>query len=136
MEKVHRNRKLKIEVSSDDMRFRGERQDLEEMVGNLLDNACKWASGRVSVTVVAEGNTKDFQPAWLCVIVDDDGPGLTAKQRAAALRRGRRLDETKPGSGLGLAIVADLAALYGGSLKLGSAFLGGLRAELRLPAAN
>jgi len=135
MDKVHRARNVRIDVTSDNTNFRGERQDLEEMVGNLLDNACKWASGRVSVSVMADRKKTRAEPVRLRIIVDDDGPGLTAKQREAALRRGRRLDETKPGSGLGLAIAADLAALYGGSLALGSAPLGGLRAELRLPAA-
>jgi signal transduction histidine kinase len=135
MDKVHRTRNVRIDVSSDNTNFRGERQDLEEMVGNLLDNACKWATGRVSVAVMADRKKTRAEPVRLRIIVDDDGPGLSAKQREAALRRGRRLDETKPGSGLGLAIAADLAALYGGSLSLGSAPLGGLRAELRLPAA-
>jgi signal transduction histidine kinase len=135
MEKVHQDRGLKIDVSANDAQFRGERQDLEEMLGNLLDNACKWASSRVLISVTAGRRKKSTQPASLRVIVDDDGPGLTVEQREAALRRGRRLDETKPGSGLGLAIVADLATLYGGSLTLGSAPLGGLRAELRLPLA-
>jgi signal transduction histidine kinase len=135
MEKVHQDRGLRIDVSCDDTQFRGERQDLEEMLGNLLDNACKWASTRVVVTVTADRKKKASLTNSLRLIVDDDGPGLTAKQREAAIRRGRRLDESKPGSGLGLAIVADLAALYGGSLNLSSAPLGGLRAELRLPAA-
>ena len=72
------------------------------------------------------------------VVVDDDGPGLTAseRERVQAARRGNRLDETKPGSGLGLSIVVDLAALYGGALTLGTAPIGGLRAELVLPAAR
>jgi len=79
----------------------------------------------------------DAEPArsTLRVVVDDDGPGLTASQRESVARRGNRLDETKPGSGLGLSIVTDLAALYGGSLTLGTAPIGGLRAELVLPAA-
>jgi signal transduction histidine kinase len=71
----------------------------------------------------------------LRVVVDDDGPGLTASERERVARRGNRLDETKPGSGLGLSIVVDLAALYGGALTLGTAPIGGLRAELVLPAA-
>ncbi|BCJ90287.1 ATPase [Terrihabitans soli] len=135
MEKVHRGRDIRIETAADDVNFRGEQQDLEEMVGNLLDNACKWAAGRVLVSITAEGKKKDAEPSHLQIIVDDDGPGLGEKQREAALRRGRRLDETKPGSGLGLAIVSDLATLYGGSLSLGDAPLGGLRAELKLPEA-
>lgn len=108
--------------------FRGERQDLEEMLGNLLDNACKWAGGRIDVAVSARGRV-------LTVTIDDDGPGLPAERRAEAMGRGRRLDEAAPGSGLGLAIVADIARLYGGELRLDESPMGGLRAELTLPAA-
>ena len=102
------------------------------MVGNLVDNACKWANSRVSIEVFAQGMGSG--PA-VHIVVDDDGPGLDADQREQVTRRGQRLDETKPGSGLGLSIVVDLAALYGGSLTLGTAPIGGLRAELVLPAA-
>lgn len=134
MEKIHHDRGIAIEVAADaQAKFRGERQDLEEMVGNLVDNACKWAGGRVFIEVVI-GRKDDADPApMLCVIVDDDGRGLSAAERAQVSRRGQRLDESKPGSGLGLSIVVDLAALYGGGLTLGTAPIGGLRAELRLP---
>ncbi|MBI5314074.1 MAG: sensor histidine kinase, partial [Methylocystis sp.] len=111
------------------LRFLGERQDLEEMIGNLLDNAGKWAKSRVTIDVCVEGASRPT----LRVTIDDDGPGLAAHLRAAATQRGRRLDETKPGSGLGLSIVVDLAAAYGGSLQLDDSPSGGLRAELRLP---
>jgi signal transduction histidine kinase len=111
------------------LRFLGERQDLEEMIGNLLDNAGKWAKSRVTIDVCVEGASRPT----LRVTIDDDGPGLAAHLRAAATQRGRRLDETKPGSGLGLSIVVDLAAAYGGSLQLDDSPGGGLRAELRLP---
>jgi signal transduction histidine kinase len=114
-------------------RFRGERQDLEEMVGNLVDNACKWANSRVSIEVLLEHPEPGRQVVH--VIVDDDGPGLTPGQREQVAKRGRRLDESKPGSGLGLSIVVELASLYGGALNLGTAPIGGLRAELVLPAA-
>jgi signal transduction histidine kinase len=135
MEKIHRDRGVAIAVdASTAAKFRGERQDLEEMAGNLVDNACKWAQSRVlikaSVPPVAGAG-----PAMLHIVVDDDGGGLSDDERMQASQRGRRLDETKPGSGLGLSIVTDLAALYGGSLTLGSAPIGGLRAELVLPAA-
>src|ERR1044072_1003429 len=136
MEKIHRDRGIAIDIEAPrDTRFRGERQDLEEMVGNLVDNACKWAQSRVAVEVLADRT--DAAVSTLRVVVDDDGPGLTAAQReqGGAGRRGNRLDETKPGSGLGLSIVVDLAALYGGALTLGTAPIGGLRAELVLPAA-
>jgi signal transduction histidine kinase len=111
------------------LRFLGERQDLEEMIGNLLDNAGKWAKSRVTIAVCVEGASRPT----LRVTIDDDGPGLATHLRAAATQRGRRLDETKPGSGLGLSIVVDLAAAYGGSLQLDDSPSGGLRAELRLP---
>jgi len=132
MEKIHRDRDILVrsEVASG-LKFRGEKQDLEEMVGNLVDNACKWAVNRVFIDVTAERGPTPL----VRIIVDDDGRGLSAAERAQAARRGQRLDESKPGSGLGLAIVVDLAALYGGELKLAHAPIGGLRAELRLPAA-
>src|SRR5204862_1589580 len=137
MEKIHRDRGIAIDIDAPrDIRFRGEKQDLEEMVGNLVDNACKWAQSRVAVEVLAA--RADTQAgSTLRVVVDDDGPGLTPSQRerVQVARRGNRLDETKPGSGLGLSIVTDLAALYGGALTLGTAPIGGLRAELVLPAA-
>jgi signal transduction histidine kinase len=134
MEKIHQARSIAIDLDAPhEVSFRGERQDLEEMVGNLVDNACKWAQMRVSVEVVAEPSS-GAAPAMARIIVDDDGPGLNPSQRDQVARRGRRLDETKPGSGLGLSIVLELAALYGGSLQLGNAPIGGLRAELVLPA--
>ncbi len=112
-------------------RFRGERQDLEEMLGNLLDNAYKWAEERVSVAV--ERCERDGRPL-ISVTVQDDGPGLPSAARAEVLHRGRRLDESKPGSGLGLSIVTDLAKLYAGVLTLDEAEGGGLKAILLLPA--
>jgi signal transduction histidine kinase len=136
MEKIHRGRGVIIDVEADPhARFRGERQDLEEMAGNLVDNACKWASSRVFIEVLVDRPPEPGAPAMLRIIVDDDGRGLSAAERAKVSRRGQRLDESKPGSGLGLSIVVDLAALYGGSLSLGNAPIGGLRAELVLPAA-
>ncbi|MGO9357924.1 MAG: ATP-binding protein [Xanthobacteraceae bacterium] len=135
MEKIHRDRGIAIESKCPaQARFRGERQDLEEMIGNLVDNACKWARTRVFIEVMTRpaGGSK---PPTLRIVVDDDGPGLSPAERAQVARRGQRLDESKPGSGLGLAIVVDLAALYQGSLSLGGSPIGGLRAELVLPAA-
>ena len=135
MEKIHRDRDIAIEVEADGQaKFRGERQDLEEMVGNLVDNACKWAASRVFIEVRVENPAAPGAGPMLRIVVDDDGRGLSAAERAQASRRGQRLDESKPGSGLGLSIVVDLAALYGGSLSLGNAPIGGLRAELALPA--
>lgn len=107
--------------------FAGERQDLEEMLGNLMDNAWKWARSRVRVSLVREAGTVRFE-------VHDDGPGLAPEAAEHALQRGTRLDENEPGSGLGLSIVADLADLYGGSVALFASDLGGLCARLTLPA--
>ena len=134
MEKIHRDRSLTIHVKADPRaKFRGERQDLEEMAGNLVDNACKWAASQVSIEVQVERPVQPGAGPRLRIVVDDDGRGLSAAERAQVSRRGQRLDESKPGSGLGLSIVVDLAALYGGSLALGDAPIGGLRAELVLP---
>ncbi|MCL2716618.1 MAG: sensor histidine kinase [Alphaproteobacteria bacterium] len=133
MEKIHRDRGIVIDLRNDaSARFRGERQDLEEMVGNLVDNACKWALSRVAIDVVVDAPAAEANPL-LRITVDDDGRGLSESERTQVARRGKRLDESKPGSGLGLSIVVDLAALYGGRLELSSAPIGGLRAELVLP---
>lgn len=135
-EKIYRERDLVFVTRiAPGIRFFGERQDLEEMVGNLVDNAGKWAGHEVVIEVSADLSAKTAERPVFQMLIDDDGKGLTPDQREAALRRGLRLDETKPGSGLGLSIVVDLASLYGGALKLGTSPAGGLRAELRLPAA-
>jgi signal transduction histidine kinase len=134
MEKLHHERDIAIAVDVPaQARFRGEQRDLEEMIGNLVDNACKWAQSRVAIEVVANA-AADKGNGRVRVIVDDDGPGLSAAERERVARRGQRLDESKPGSGLGLSIVIELASLYGGVLTLGTAPIGGLRAELALPA--
>ena len=111
--------------------FRGERQDLQEMVGNVLENACKY--GKSKVFAIAEPTG---QPGKLRLLVEDDGPGLDEDQRGEVLKRGARLDETAPGSGLGLSIVDELARAYGGGVRLERADLGGLRVEIELPAAE
>src|SRR4029078_9810953 len=116
-------------------RFRAEQQDLEEMIGNLVDNACKWAQSRVAVEVFSEKPDARDDRRVVRIVVEDDGPGLSPQQREQVARRGRRLDETKPGSGLGLSIVVELARLYCGGLPCGTAPIGGLRAELVLPGA-
>jgi len=135
LERINRDRGIAIAlVGGEGLRFRGERQDLEEMAGNLLDNACKWAGARVTLSARREAEGEAGR-ARIVITVDDDGPGLAPDKRAAALKRGQRLDETKPGSGLGLSIVADLSAAYGGALALEESPAGGLRAVLRLPAA-
>jgi signal transduction histidine kinase len=135
MEKIYHPRGIAIDAEAPDgVRFRGERQDLEEMLGNLVDNACKWAQARVSVEVTPERAEGAPPKATVRIVVDDDGPGLTPGEREQVARRGLRLDESKPGSGLGLSIVLKLATLYGGGLTLSNAPIGGLRAELVLPA--
>jgi signal transduction histidine kinase len=136
MEKIHHHRNIAIDVDAPEgARFRGEQQDLEEMIGNLVDNACKWAQSRVAIEVLTQRPDPNDDRRIVYILVDDDGPGLSPQQREQVARRGRRLDETKPGSGLGLSIVVELASLYGGGLTLGTAPIGGLRAELLLPAA-
>lgn len=130
MGKVHAARALQFELSACDpqLAFRGEAQDLHEMLGNLIDNASKWAARQVRVQVDVHGSE-------LIVRIDDDGPGLRAEAREAVFARGVRADERTPGSGLGLSIVRELAQLYGGGVALLASPLGGLRAELRLPLA-
>ena len=129
--KIYRDKDIAYEVHvPPGLRFRGEKQDFEEMIGNLVDNASKWAAGRVSISAAPTG---EHDYPHLVVAVEDDGPGLPEEDRAAVLKRGRRLDETKPGSGLGLSIVADLAALYRGRFRLEAAALGGLRAVIEVP---
>lgn len=130
MDKVHAERALRWSVGAvpEGAAFAGESQDLQDMLGNLLDNAARWARSEVAVAVRHE-------PGRLVIEVDDDGPGIAPDQRDTALRRGGRLDETVPGSGLGLAIVAELSGLYGGAVALGDSPLGGLRARLSLPAS-
>src|SRR5262249_48327981 len=116
MEKMRRSRDVAIALDVPaQARFRGEQQDLEEMVGNLVDNACKWAQSRVAIEVVANSAASDGK-GRVRIMVEDDGPGLPAAEREQVARRGRRLDEPKPGSGLGLSIVVELASLYGGVL--------------------
>ncbi|MCX7340354.1 MAG: sensor histidine kinase [Hyphomicrobiales bacterium] len=131
-DKIYRSKGITTCVNLEGaIRFRGERQDLEEMLGNLLDNAYKWA---VSTVLVDIELIEEAGRPLLRIVIDDDGQGLPATGRAEVLRRGRRLDESKPGSGLGLSIVTDLAKLYGGVLTLEKAGIGGLRAILTLPA--
>jgi len=131
LERIFRDRGVEIDWRCDveDLAFQGERQDLMEMVGNLLENACKYGGGRVRATVEPHGER-------LLLTIEDNGPGLPEDRRAEVLRRGARLDESAPGSGLGLSIVDDLARAYGGSVMLGESTLGGLRAVLELPLAE
>lgn len=128
MARVHaeRNLRLNAPVPAEDAWFRGETQDLQEILGNLLDNACKWARTRVDVTIGVHAGE-------VCVDIDDDGPGIAEAARDHVFARGVRADEAAPGSGLGLAIVADLVQLYGGHIRLDVSPLGGVRAHVTLP---
>ena len=132
---IHRDRGIRFEIDCpDDLGFRGEKQDLEEIAGNLLDNAFKWARGEVRAAV-APGAPLANGFASFTLTIDDDGPGLPEDKREEAMARGSRLDEAMPGSGLGLSIVAELVSLYEGRIVLEKSPLGGLRAVIRLPAA-
>jgi signal transduction histidine kinase len=178
--RLHADRSLTIEVHVDPAHIvRCQREDLDEMLGNLLDNACKWARSRVVIAsslalppdpppprqrrsavalrakaedgsderatggrpegssgVGSHGAMSEAEArSGIAITVDDDGPGLDPSMREAVLQRGVRADEASPGSGLGLAIVRELAGLYGGSIELDAAPMGGLRATLRLPGA-
>ena len=126
---IYKDKNIKISLLCvEDKWFRGESQDLEEMAGNLFDNACKWAQGEVTLRC----NSKDDR---LELIIEDDGPGIPADELEGVMRRGRKLDEAQPGHGQGLGIVRDIAHLYGGSLTLGQSALGGLKVTLNLPSA-
>ncbi len=128
LQRLYAGRGVAIDVDVGDHVVQGQREDLDEMLGNLLDNACKWAHTRVTVTSSnGEGG--------IVITVDDDGPGLEPSMRGKVLQRGVRADEAAPGSGFGLAIVRDLAELHGGDITLDRSPSGGLRARLRLPAA-
>lgn len=131
MEHLHHDRSIEGSIHDNGVKpvFRGEKQDLQEMLGNLLENAWKWAGSRVEISFRSDAER-------FTVVIDDDGPGLAPEQRQAVLARGVRADEQVPGSGLGLAIVTDLAKLYDGVLSLEESPLGGLRVRLTLSAAG
>jgi signal transduction histidine kinase len=130
IERLHAERDLSIDLDAPSSHaFRGQREDLDEMLGNLLDNACKWARAQVRLTCSKEGER-------IVIVVDDDGPGIEASMREAVMQRGIRVDEAAQGSGLGLAIVRDLAEIYGGSISLEESPMGGARARLTLPAQD
>lgn len=137
MEKMHGDRNISVDLNVEPgLAFRGERQDFEEMVGNLLDNAFKWAKGKVQLSAkkLVAGSAQTAQPTFL-LSIDDDGEGLSETERAQVMERGARLDESVSGSGLGLSIVTDINELYGGAFKMEASKLGGVRATLQLPAA-
>lgn len=134
--KIYEGRALNLEIDCPcGVRFFGEKQDFDEMAGNLMDNACKWARSSVTVKVEPPQLSAPSTPRTFRLIIEDDGPGLSDEFRREAVKRGRRLDEKVPGSGLGLSIVAELTHLYRGRLKLEEAPSGGLRVSLTLPSA-
>ncbi len=134
MEKIHSDRDIGLELPVDGAPwFRGEESDLEEMVGNLLDNACKWSKS--SVAIIVEQTRVSGQKKVL-IAINDDGRGLNETEMKAVLRRGVRLDEKTPGSGLGLDIVKELVDVYGGTLSLHPSPQGGLEVRLVLPVAG
>lgn len=143
MTKIHGARGIDICLECpSDILFRGEEHDLEEIIGNILDNGCKWAESRISIKVKSgrsdanqiHEQDKPSTRKWLTITVEDDGPGMTASQMQEAKRRGHRFDETKPGSGLGLSIVEEIVALYKGSCELSRSEDKGLKVVLILPA--
>ena len=127
--KIHEN--VTIDLDGDrTAAVRVERQDLDEMLGNLIENAAKYGGGRVFVTVRAT-------PECVEIDVEDDGKGIPEAERVSIFARGARLDTGKPGTGLGLAIVSDVAEIYAGSIALEeSEDLGGLLAKLKLPLSG
>jgi len=130
MSKLHVDRGVTmVSTVAGDLQVRVQREDLEEMLGNLMDNACKWGRGRVAVSAARIAGMVE-------IAVEDDGPGIAAEMRARVLERGVRADESMPGSGLGLAIVRDLAELYGGDVALEDGSMGGLRVGLRVPGTS
>ena len=129
MQRLHAERGLALEIDvAADLRVRVDREDLDEMLGNLLDNACKWGRRRARVSAARDADA-------VVVAVDDDGPGIDPAMRQAVFERGVRADAAAPGSGLGLAIVRDLASACGGDVTFAGSPGGGLRVRLRLPSA-
>lgn len=134
MERVHADKFIDLDLDvPSGLRARAEGEDLEELAGNLIDNAFKWAKGAVRVTATRIGGRVD---GAVEIVVEDDGPGIPAEHRATALREGGRLDEAVPGTGLGLAICSDIVEAYDGTLSLEDSELGGLLARVRLPIAR
>lgn len=122
---------ISIEAEAD-VTFRGEREDLLEMVANLIDNACKYGRSQVIVRLLPPFESDGMME----VVVEDDGPGLSEEELARAMARGARLDEAAPGQGLGLSILKETVDLYAGELLFERGALGGLKARLRLPATD
>jgi signal transduction histidine kinase len=133
IERLNQDKGLKVDVAIEaDLKFDGEKEDFDEVVGNIVDNAGKWATSHI--TVSAHKLPTDQRRPYMLFRVEDDGPGVDEAEMEALFERGQRLDEHVPGTGLGLAIVRDIVELYGGSAALEKASLGGLAVILKLPA--
>jgi signal transduction histidine kinase len=128
MEKIYADKSLMmtIHASESTVQFNGDERDLHEIVGNLIDNACKWASTQVLISISKE-------KSWVTIAIEDDGPGIAADNYASVVRCGVRLDEFTPGTGLGLAIVDELLTIYGGKMHMDQSPLGGLKVTVQLP---
>jgi signal transduction histidine kinase len=131
MEKIYADKSLTmtIHASESAVQFNGDERDLHEIVGNVIDNACKWASTQVLISISKE-------KGWVTIAIEDDGPGITPDDYANVVRRGVRLDEFTPGTGLGLAIVDELIAIYGGKMQMNQSSLGGLKVAVQLPRSD
>jgi two-component system sensor histidine kinase PhoQ len=133
--KVYGNKDMSLEASiGPSVQFIGDRADLTELLGNLLDNACKWCKSRVRIEASIEQGGESRQA--LRLTIEDDGAGIAEQDRARVLQRGGRADEATPGHGIGLSMVHDTVELYGGSMRIGSSRLGGARFELALPGRS
>ena len=131
LERIYQDKGVEIDWrAADNLFFHGERQDFQEIAGNVMENACKWCTARV------RADARETSPTELRLTIEDDGPGLKAQDHEEVLRRGARLDEAAPGSGLGLSIVDELARAYGGAFELADSPMGGLKAILTLPRAE
>lgn len=127
MSKIYRDKNVRLTINVEkNMRFSGEREDIEQVLGNLIDNACKWSKNEVAISVTGDESSLVFG-------VEDNGPGLSTEQQKRAMKRGERLDEQTPGSGLGLSIVHDLMKAYDGTFTMARSKLGGLKATLTFP---
>jgi signal transduction histidine kinase len=131
MEKIYTDKSLMMTIHSSEstVQFNGDERDLHEIVGNLIDNACKWASTQVLISISKE-------KSWVTIAVEDDGPGIAHDDYANVVRRGVRLDEFTPGTGLGLAIVDELISIYGGKIQMNQSPLGGLKVAVQLPRSD
>jgi two-component system sensor histidine kinase PhoQ len=134
--KVYGNKDMLFETSiAAGAQFIGDRADITELLGNLLDNACKWCRSRVRIVATIDSKAADSRHA-LGIVIEDDGPGIAEQDRAKVLERGGRADEATPGHGIGLSMVHDTVALYGGSMRIDGSELGGARFDLKLPGRS